>query len=72
MGSLPGGSCVRRRLRQGFFAWGNCFTVLIQIWQQMLTCKHDTSAAISESAVNRNRYVANSEFYVYKIVLNGS
>ena len=57
MGSLPGGSCVRRRLRQGFFAWGNCFTVLIQIWQQMLTCKHDTSAAISESAVNSNRVV---------------
>ena len=57
MGSLPGGSCVRRRLRQGFFARGDCFTVLIQIWQQMLTCRHDTSAAISELAVNSNRVV---------------
>ena len=40
---------------------GDCFAVLIQTWQQMLTCKHDTSAAMSESAVN-----SNLELKVYK------
>ena len=42
-----------------------CFTDLIHTWKQMLTCQHDTSVSMYESAVNSNCFTKTNNMVFY-------